>query len=576
MCIPRHTWVLTFLVTVATCWSSAPALAQHVVWPLDVQLDSTSDRVALRWRGLNTLQGARTVSADGPVRLHMRGLTLHKPVFDRTPVHWRGRVHVALRHEAPAIELDQGTVGQTRLRIRSGGRLLLDVKREAPAGFRSLPLNPATLRNLRPAPRRAHERLVLAFYYGWWGSRTGPSKAWRHWRPWRPRMSVPHVPTLGYYDSRDPKVIGRHIELAKKAGIDGFVLSWWAESGHDPQVLGLLLAEAKKRDFRITVYVEQARKRERLRQRLKFIIDGFGDHPAFLQADGRPVIFFYDPVHQVVDRRDMRHALQGLKGYWVAGQSDGRHLARLDAMHVYYIARDPMGYMRNLRTTSAVAMLRDTPVIATVTPGYDDRLERSPGFHRPREGGRTFDRLWRGAWQADWVLLVSWNEWHEGSQLEPSEEYGERYLELTRRHRARWLGEVIGLPLAVTLAQPDNPCTPVLDAAECPPPWTLPAGVPNPKLVRTIGKMLKKVRDRATAGGQKPFDVHQIRALQRLPTPWLSAKGKLVRKTQSAMVVIRQAAKRRCLALPMILEKPAGKGRSRLRVGGFGRAVPCS
>ena len=574
---PAATALLILAATVTCCVATCRvASAQHIVWPLDVEIESTSDRVAVRWHGLATLQTRRQLQIDGPARVHINGLKLHKPVYDRTPIRWRGRLLVTLRHDAPAVELDQGTVGKTRLRIRSGGIKLLDIRRGSPAGPRKFALDASLLRTAKPAPRRAHERLVLAFYYGWWGRKQGPSKAWLHWRPWRKRMGVPHVPTLGYYDSLDPKIIAAHIQQAKRAGIDGFVLSWWSERGNDPKVLALLLQEAARQDFRISIYLERARDRERLRQRLAWILKRFGDHGAFLRADGRPVLFFYDPVHRAVDRLDMRHALQGLDAFFVAGQSDGRHLARLDAMHVYYIARNPEGHARAQRSTSAVAMLRDAPMLATATPGYDDRLERRPGFHRPRAAGQTYDRLWRAAWQSDWVLLVSWNEWHEGSQLEPSKEYGGRYLDLTRRHRARWLGQEIGLPLAVTMDKPDGDCTPVLADDECPPPWRLPAGVRAPKLVRTIGKLLAKVTRKATVGGQEPFKVLQIRPMQTRPTDWLDARGRKVRKTQGAMVIIRQAGQTRCLALPLVLEAPRGRAKSRLRVSGLAREISCS
>ena len=42
-----------------------------------------------------------------------------------------------------------------------------------------------------------------------------------------------------------------------------------------------------------------------------------------------------------------------------------------------------------------------------------------------RWGGETYRVLWREAIAAapDYVLITSWNEWHEGSELEPSVEY---------------------------------------------------------------------------------------------------------------------------------------------------------
>jgi Glycosyltransferase WbsX len=31
-----------------------------------------------------------------------------------------------------------------------------------------------------------------------------------------------------------------------------------------------------------------------------------------------------------------------------------------------------------------------------------------------------------------WILVSTWNEWHEGSEIEPSLEHGHRYLDMTR------------------------------------------------------------------------------------------------------------------------------------------------
>src|SRR5438874_400779 len=64
----------------------------------------------------------------------------------------------------------------------------------------------------------------------------------------------------------------------------------------------------------------------------------------------------------------------------------------------------------------------------TVIPGYDDRAVGRPP-PRPvtdRWGGETYRVLWQEAVAAapDYVLITSWNEWHEGSEIEPSVEYG--------------------------------------------------------------------------------------------------------------------------------------------------------
>jgi len=58
-----------------------------------------------------------------------------------------------------------------------------------------------------------------------------------------------------------------------------------------------------------------------------------------------------------------------------------------------------------------------------------------------RQDGQTYAVLWEEAIRAqpDWVLITSWNEWHEGSEIEPSWEDGDQYLKLTAKYAPGFL-----------------------------------------------------------------------------------------------------------------------------------------
>ena len=77
---------------------------------------------------------------------------------------------------------------------------------------------------------------------------------------------------------------------------------------------------------------------------------------------------------------------------------------------------------------------------ATVIPGYDDTKIRKPGLKADRLDGQVYRVLWDEAMKAkpDWVLITSWNEWHEGSEIEPSLEYSDQYLRLTGSYALRF------------------------------------------------------------------------------------------------------------------------------------------
>lgn len=77
---------------------------------------------------------------------------------------------------------------------------------------------------------------------------------------------------------------------------------------------------------------------------------------------------------------------------------------------------------------------RDSIACVTVIPGYDDTKVRKPGLKVDRVNAQLYRMLWRAALDArpDWVLITSWNEWHEGSEIEPSYDLGDAYLNMTR------------------------------------------------------------------------------------------------------------------------------------------------
>jgi hypothetical protein len=71
-------------------------------------------------------------------------------------------------------------------------------------------------------------------------------------------------------------------------------------------------------------------------------------------------------------------------------------------------------------------------------PGYNDRNLK--GLNRPileRKSGEFYKRFWQIANKyldppLKMALITTFNEWHEGTEIEPSREYRKKYLELTQ------------------------------------------------------------------------------------------------------------------------------------------------
>lgn len=79
---------------------------------------------------------------------------------------------------------------------------------------------------------------------------------------------------------------------------------------------------------------------------------------------------------------------------------------------------------------------RTFPGVAQIGPGYDDR--QVPGRRTPvreREDGRFYDHSWQVVLRTrpELVLLETWNEMHEGTEICSTLELGDRYEQATRR-----------------------------------------------------------------------------------------------------------------------------------------------
>src|SRR2546423_4854661 len=109
-------------------------------------------------------------------------------------------------------------------------------------------------------------REVLAFYYPWYGS-PERHREWVHWRKVNAEThdisDSTHYPAQGAYDSYDPAVIDRHIDQAKASGITGFIGSWWGHRTYEDGALRIVLAEAEKKNLKLSLYWETAPGKER-------------------------------------------------------------------------------------------------------------------------------------------------------------------------------------------------------------------------------------------------------------------------------------------------------------------------
>ncbi len=94
--------------------------------------------------------------------------------------------------------------------------------------------------------------------------------------------------------------------------------------------------------------------------------------------------------------------------------------------------------------------------IACVGPGYNDSavIGRTP-LIQDRQNGAFYSNGWNtilGSYTGNMVGVETWSEFHEGTQIAPSREYGRLYVDLTQEYASKFKGNWGGTDNAIVLA----------------------------------------------------------------------------------------------------------------------------
>jgi hypothetical protein len=285
---------------------------------------------------------------------------------------------------------------------------------------------------------------VLAFYYSWYDDGTWNSG------------QLSDLPAERYI-SADRATMGRHIDQARAAGIDALIVAWYGPNGDSNQTeanLRALLDEAAGRGFRIGILFETDSPflgdPGSVSGALQHALSVHAAHPAYLRVDGRPVIFFWrSGLYGVGTWAGIRSQVDpGNSSLWIGEGVDTSQLSVFDGHYLYSNTWNPPADLTsvNQKFGGRVAEMRQATGapklwVATVMPGYNDTGVRpNSGFARGRDGGAYYGQSWQAAMASspNWVVVTSFNEWPEGTYIEPSVAYGDAYLGLTAQYAGQF------------------------------------------------------------------------------------------------------------------------------------------
>ena len=379
-----------------------------------------------------------------------------------------------------------------------------------PHTFATTPSNatssPLSRLSLFPSPQ------LHVFFYAWYGA--PPHDAgYLHWTHsvlphWTSAVTLqhrsdpyiaPHDPGVTFhphrplYSSHDPHTLRIQMHELASTHTDVVVVSWWGVRHRNTSVDGQgvgsdhcmpdILDAAAAAGLRVAIHLEPypLRSEYSVREDLDYLFAEYGQHSAFYRhpTTGQGLIYAYDPYHLSVAQwqslltpagaLSIRHSpidciVLGLVLDSLHDTIEGG----FDGMYTYFSAdgftpASTRSRWAQYRQQAEEAGLLFVPAVG---PGYDDtRLRPWNGVNRrPRRKGEYYREGWEAAVRsgAQVVSVTSYNEWGEGTQIEPARVFvtdkGERlrgygeteegdddgqemlYIDLTRQLAAKWKG----------------------------------------------------------------------------------------------------------------------------------------
>lgn len=242
-------------------------------------------------------------------------------------------------------------------------------------------------------------------------------------------------PLLGRYSSDDRLVMRRQVEMASTAGLDGFIVSWKHTDTLDRR-LEQLVTIARDTQFELSVvyqgldYERQPLPVGRVIRDLTWFAARYGHDPVFGRF-GKPVVAITGTEDFTIAglRRITQAVGDDLKILGTA--KDAKAYARIAPLvegNAYYWSSahpGPGWYTEKLVKMGAAVHADGGLWFAPAAPGFDARLIGGEQVI-PRNNGDTLRDAVAAAQESDpdVLAIISWNEFSENSDVEPSEKYG--------------------------------------------------------------------------------------------------------------------------------------------------------
>jgi hypothetical protein len=258
------------------------------------------------------------------------------------------------------------------------------------------------------APRSA------IFFYPWY-SNPGHDGHYGHWTQGGHQppfdLASRFFPARGPYSSSDPRVLRGQMRDIAAAGVDQVVSSWWGQGSREDARLGAVIREARRVKLQVAVQLEPYPDRT---------VDTIAADLAYLRGFGiRDVYIYRSKDFTAHDWTRVTRVPNGLRLFAQTNHVGFAAASGFAGFYTYDILLYHGAKFDRLCTQARAMGILCAP---SVGPGYDASQATGDPRIKPRLDGATYDSMWNAALRAgaDVVTITSYNEWGEGTQIEPA------------------------------------------------------------------------------------------------------------------------------------------------------------
>lgn len=302
---------------------------------------------------------------------------------------------------------------------------------------------------------------VGAYYYPWYTDENFHNDELERSHTLVYHLKPQQMPELGWYSQTHPEVISQHYKWAKYAGIDFFVTSYWGKDTQtDKATREYMFDNPDRGDIKLAVFFEPKITLKDVAEQTDYLCDNYFKRPGYFRIDNKPVIFVY--LTRVMNDANLteytgliRKSAQdkGIGKVYIVGdevfgyldRSSDKRVKLLDAITNYdvygnlgefgasgqYVTTDNLNKWKSInKLWRARAHRVGSNFIPAVSPGFNDTAVRDghpPKSRKLNDDSAAFGTLFAGLLDrakslADrkMIMVTSWNEWYEDSQIEPT------------------------------------------------------------------------------------------------------------------------------------------------------------